>query len=117
VLMNLQKLSKLADAFAPRSRKITSAIEDLDNLIDRELTNVAKAIDAVAERLNRLMNKLKENYNTYELRIHDSIFEAIIVVINAIAQLIKVATTSQQEIVKKNRNSLLRSIFYKRNNC
>ncbi len=115
--MNLQKLSKLADAFAPRSRKITSATEDLDNLIHRELTNVAKAIDAAAKRLNRLMNKPKENYNTYELRIHDSIFEATIAVTNAIAQLIKVATTSQQEIVKKNRNSLLRSIFYKRNNC
>ncbi len=115
--MNLQKLSKLADAFAPRSRKITSAIEDLDNLIDRELINVAKAIDAAAKRLNRLINKLKKNYNTYELRIYDSILETIIVVTNVIAQLIKVVTTSQQEIVKKNCNLLLRSIFYKRNNC
>jgi DNA-binding ferritin-like protein len=116
VLMNLQKLSKLADAFAPKSGKITSAAGDLGDLVDRELTNAAKAIDAAAERLNKLMNKPREGYSTYELRIHDSILEAAIAVTNAIAQLIKAATASQQEIVKEGRGSSSRTAFYKRNN-
>ena len=116
VLMNLQKLSKLADAFAPRSGKITSAAGDLGDLVDRELTNAARAIDAAAERLNKLMSKPREGYSTYELRIHDSILEAAIAVTNAIAQLIKAATASQQEIVKEGRGSSSRTAFYKKNN-
>ncbi|KAL8792600.1 MAG: hypothetical protein Q9195_004823 [Heterodermia aff. obscurata] len=116
VLTNLQKLSKLADSFAPRTVKITNAAGDLGDLVDRELTNAAKAIDAAAERLNKLMNKPREGYSTYELKIHDSILEAAISVTNAIAQLIKAATASQQEIVKEGRGSSSRTAFYKKNN-
>ncbi|KAL8972214.1 MAG: hypothetical protein Q9183_000672 [Haloplaca sp. 2 TL-2023] len=116
VLMNLQKLSKLADAFAPKSGKITNATGDLGDLVDRELTNAAKAIDAAAERLNKLMKKPRDGYSTYELRIHDSILEAAIAVTNAIAQLIKAATASQQEIVKEGKGSSSRTAFYKKNN-
>lgn len=116
VQMNLQKLSKLADAFAPKSSKLTNASGDLGDLVDRELTNAAKAIDAAAERLNKMMKKSREGYSTYELRIHDSILEAAIAVTNAIAQLIKAATASQQEIVKEGRGSSSRTAFYKKNN-
>ena len=116
VLMNLQKLSKLADAFAPNSGKIANTKGDLGDLVDTELTNAAKAIDAAAERLNKLMNKPREGFSTYELRIHDSILQAAIAVTNAIAQLIKAATASQQEIVKEGRGSSSRTAFYKKNN-
>lgn len=115
VLMNLQKLSKLADAFAPKGSKIDTK-GDLGDLVDRELTNAANAIDAAAERLNKLMKKPRDGYSTYELRIHDSILEAAIAVTNAIAQLIKAATASQQEIVKEGRGSSSRTAFYKKNN-
>jgi hypothetical protein len=72
VQVNLQKLSKLADSFAPRSRKITNASGDLGDLVDRELINAAAAIDAATERLTKLMNKPKgPGYSTYELAIHE----------------------------------------------
>jgi len=115
VLMNLQKLSKMVDGFAPKSSKLNTA-GDLGDLVDRELTNAANAIDAAAERLNKLMKKPREGYSTYELKIHDSILEAAIAVTNAIAQLIKAATASQQEIVKEGRGSSSRTAFYKKNN-
>ena len=115
VQMNLQKLSKLADAFAPKSGKLNTS-GDLGDLVDRELTNAANAIDAAAERLNKLKRKPRDGYSTYELRIHDSILEAAIAVTNAIAQLIKAATSSQQEIVKEGRGSSSRTAFYKKNN-
>lgn len=70
VQMNLQKLSKLADAFAPKS-KITQAQGDLGELVDRELTNAANAIDAATERLTKLMKKPRDSYSTYELKIHE----------------------------------------------
>ncbi|EMC97884.1 hypothetical protein BAUCODRAFT_67645 [Baudoinia panamericana UAMH 10762] len=116
VQIALNNLSKLADAFAPKT-KLTSTSGDLGELVDREMTNAAKAIDAATERLTKLMNKPRDHYSTYELKIHDSILEAAIAVTNAIAQLIKAATASQQEIVSQGRgSSMSRTQFYKKNN-
>jgi len=115
VLMSLQKLSKLADAFAPKGTKISTK-GDLGDLVDSELTKAANAIDAAAERLNKLMKKPRDGYSTYELKINDAILEAAIAVTNAIAQLIKAATASQQEIVKEGRGSSSATAFYKKNN-
>lgn len=70
VQVNLQRLSKLADAFAPKT-KITNTQGDLGDLVDREMTNAAKAIDAATERLTRLMKKPRDSYSTYELKIHE----------------------------------------------
>ena len=115
VQMNLQKLSKLADAFAPRS-KLSDQSGKLEDIVERELANAANAIAAAAERLNKLKNKPRGGYSTYELRIHDSILEAAIAVTSAIAQLIKAATASQQEIVEQGRGSSSATVFYKKNN-
>ncbi|PSN70264.1 ANTH-domain-containing protein [Corynespora cassiicola Philippines] len=115
VLRNLQSLSKLADAFAPKS-KITNSQGDLGDLVDSELTKAANAIDAATERLAKLMKKPRDQYSTYELKIHDSILEAAIAVTNAIAQLIKAATASQQEIVREGRGSMSKTQFYKKHN-
>ncbi|KAF2747547.1 ANTH-domain-containing protein [Sporormia fimetaria CBS 119925] len=115
VLRNLQSLSKLADAFAPKS-KITNAQGDLGDLVDNELTKAANAIDAAAERLNKLMKKPRDHYTTYELSVHDSILQAAIAVTTAIAQLIKAATASQQEIVREGRGTMTRTAFYKKHN-
>ncbi|KAI9781085.1 MAG: sla2 Src-like adaptor 2 [Geoglossum umbratile] len=117
VQINLQKLSKLAEAFAPRSGKITNASGDIGDLVDRELTNAASAIDAATERLTKLKNKPKDaSYSTYDLKIHGVILEAAIAVTSAIAQLIKAATASQQEIVAQGKGSSSRTAFYKRHN-
>jgi myosin heavy subunit len=70
VQLNLQNLSKLADAFAPKS-KLTDQSGDLGELVDRELMNAASVIDKAAERLNKLMNKDRSGYSTYELKIHE----------------------------------------------
>lgn len=115
VLMNLQKLSKLADSFAPNSGKLSTK-GDLGELVDDELTKAANAINAAAERLARLKSKPKDGYSTYELRIHDSILDAALAVTNAIAKLIKAATVTQQEIVQAGRGTSSKSNFYKKNN-
>jgi huntingtin-interacting protein 1-related protein len=115
VQLSLQTLSKLADAFAPKS-KFTDKAGDLGDLVDSELTKAAAAIDAATERLNQLMNKPRDSYSTYELKIHDSILEAAIAVTNAIARLIKAATASQQEIVREGKGTSSRAAFYKKHN-
>jgi hypothetical protein len=115
VLRSLQSLSKLADAFAPKS-KIANATGDLGDLVDNELTKAANAIQAAADRLAKLKNKPRDQFSTYELKIHDSILEAAIAVTNAIAQLIKAATASQQEIVREGKGSMTSTQFYKKHN-
>lgn len=73
VQLNLQKLSKIADAFAPKS-KINSASGDLGDLVDSEMTKAAAAIDAAAQRLAKMMNKPRDSYSTYELKIHECVY-------------------------------------------
>lgn len=116
VQMNLQKLNKLADSFAPNSGKLTSNKGDLGDLVDNELTKAADAISAAAARLAKLKSKPKDGYSTYELRIHDSILDAAVAITNAIARLIKAATLTQQEIVQAGRGSSSKTDFYKKNN-
>ena len=116
VQMNLQKLSKLADAFAPKTSKLSSQSGDIGDIVDRELANAANAIDAAVARLNKMKNKPRGGYSSYELKIHDSILDAATAVTSAIAALIKAATASQQEIVKEGRGSSSRTAFYKKNN-
>ncbi|KUJ06349.1 ANTH-domain-containing protein [Mollisia scopiformis] len=116
VLMNLQKLSKLADSFAPNSGKLSANKGDLGDLVDSELNKAADAINAAAERLAKLKSKPKDGYSTYELRIHDSILDAAMAVTNAIARLIKAATVTQQEIVQAGKGTSSKSNFYKKNN-
>jgi hypothetical protein len=115
VQRDLQALSKLVDTFAPKGSKI-STNGDLGDLVDKELEKAANAIDAAAERLARLRKKPREGYTTYELRVNDSILDAALAITNAIAELIKAATASQQEIVKEGRGSSSRTAFYKKNN-
>lgn len=115
VQKNLQVLTKLTETFVSKGVHLGGG--DLGDIVDRELTNAAAAIDAAAARLAALQNKAKgPGYSTYELRIHDSILDAAIAVTNAIAQLIKAATASQQEIVAQGRGTASRTAFYKRNN-
>ncbi|PWY67517.1 cytoskeleton assembly control protein Sla2 [Aspergillus heteromorphus CBS 117.55] len=115
VQRDLQTLSKLVDAFAPKSAKIATN-GDLGDLVDQELLKAADAIDAAAQRLANLKKKPRDGFTTYELRINDVILAAAIAVTTAIAELIKAATASQQEIVREGRGSSSRTAFYKKNN-
>jgi hypothetical protein len=115
VQMNLQKLNKSVEGFAPGFGKLATK-GDLGDLVDKELTKAADAIQAAVDRLNKLRNKPRDGYSTYELRVHDSILDAAMAITTAIAQLIKAATVTQQEIVQAGRGSSSRTAFYKKNN-
>ncbi|PCH00512.1 ENTH/VHS [Penicillium occitanis (nom. inval.)] len=115
VQRDLQTLSKFVDTFAPKGSKLSTS-GDLGDLVDQELEKAANAIDAAVERLARLRKKPRDGYTTYELRVNDTILEAALAITNAIAELIKAATESQQEIVREGRGSSSRTAFYKKNN-
>ncbi len=50
------------------------------------------------------------------MKVNDTILEAALAITNAISQLIKAATDSQNEIVREGRGSSSRTAFYKKNN-
>ncbi|KAI1778994.1 ANTH-domain-containing protein [Hypoxylon cercidicola] len=116
VRLNLQKLTNLIEAFAPGFGKLATNKGDLGDLVDSELSKAADAIAAAAARLAKLKNKPRDGYSTYELKVNDSILDAAMAVANAIAQLIKAATVTQQEIVQAGRGTSSRTAFYKKNN-
>ncbi|KAI1091368.1 ANTH-domain-containing protein [Rostrohypoxylon terebratum] len=116
VRLNLQRLTNLVETFSPGFGRITNNKGDLGDLVDSELSKAADAIAAAAARLAKLKNKPRDGYSTYELKVHDSILDAAQAVTNAIAQLIKAATVTQQEIVQAGRGSSSRTAFYKKNN-
>ncbi|KAK6353411.1 sla2 Src-like adaptor 2 [Orbilia brochopaga] len=115
VHQHLQKLSKLTEAFAPKVGSLTNQSGSLEDIVDRELSNAAAAIEAAAARLSKMANRNRD-YDTFELAIHDSILNSAVAVTTAIAALIKAATDSQREIVAQGKGGGSRTAFYKRNN-
>ncbi|KAK4183206.1 endocytosis protein end4 [Podospora australis] len=115
VQMNLQRLNKLVEGFAPGFGKLASK-GDLGEVVDQELSKAADAIAAAVARLAKLQNKPRDGYSTYELGVHDSILNAAMAVTTAITQLIRAATVTQQEIVQAGRGSSSKTAFYKKNN-
>ncbi|KAF3930254.1 hypothetical protein ABW20_dc0105945 [Dactylellina cionopaga] len=115
VHQNLQRLSKLTEAFAPKAGSLTNQSGSLEDIVDRELGNAAAAIEAAVARLSKMQNRNRD-YDTFDLEIHDSILNSAIAVTTAIAALIKAATDSQREIVAQGKGGGSRTAFYKRNN-
>ncbi|KAK4174982.1 ANTH domain-containing protein [Triangularia setosa] len=115
VQMNLQRLNKSVEGFAPGFGKLANK-GDLGEIVDQELNRAADAIAAAVARLQKLKNKPRDGYSTYELSVHDSILDAAMAITTAIAQLIKAATATQQEIVQAGRGSSSKTAFYKKNN-
>jgi len=117
VQASLQHLTKLAEQYIGKGTKLTDIHKDLGEHVDSELSKAAAAIEAAAAKLAQLQEKSKDpGYSTYELKIHGSILDAAIALTNAIAQLIRAATVSQQEIVAKGKGGSSATAFYKRNN-
>ncbi|KAI0874075.1 ANTH domain-containing protein [Hypoxylon argillaceum] len=116
VQMNLMKLNKLVETFAPGFGRLINNKGDLGEIVDNELSKAADAIAAAAARLAKLRNKPRDGYSTYELKVNDTILDAAMAITNAITQLIKAATATQQEIVQAGRGSSSRTAFYKKNN-
>nr|AVP71788.1 cytoskeleton assembly control protein SLA2 [Juglanconis juglandina] len=115
VQLNLQKLNKLVETFAPGFGKLANK-GDLGELVENELSKAADAIAAAAARLTKLRNKPRDGYSTYELKVNDSILDAAMAITDAIARLIKAAAATQEEIVTAGRGSSSKTAFYKKNN-
>lgn len=110
-----QKLSNMVESLVPRNAFdiVAKSNEDIGDLVDRELSNAASAIDAAAARLQAMLG---QRNGGGELNVHDSLLDAAMSITSAIAELIRAATESQREIVNEGKGNSSRTAFYKRNN-
>ncbi|KAJ2159512.1 sla2 Src-like adaptor 2 [Coemansia sp. RSA 552] len=96
---------------------VTNTSEDVSNLVEREMLSAARAIDEAVRRLQALANQPRDaSLTDHQVQVNDAILDSSMAMTNAIAQLIRAATASQQEIVAQGRGSSSEEAFYKKNN-
>ena len=104
----IQSMYSLFESLVPKEVAVTLAnVEDIDQLVEREMRNAAEAVMNAAKRLDTIA--LNSN-------VHSSIIGAAKSLMDAIRILIQRATDSQQEIVQHGRGSTTSGAFYKKNN-
>ncbi|KAJ2761888.1 sla2 Src-like adaptor 2, partial [Coemansia nantahalensis] len=117
---SLGTLTALARGLAPddsRKLSVINSSEDLSDLVEREMLGAARAIDEAVARLQALANQPRDSSLTdHQVQVHDAILDSSMAMTNAIAQLIRAATASQQEIVAQGQGSSSKTAFYKKNN-
>ncbi|KAJ3318474.1 sla2 Src-like adaptor 2 [Boothiomyces sp. JEL0866] len=84
---------------------------DLGDAVESAMGAAFKAIEEAGKRLQALLQSQGPNLN-----VNSAILQAAIAITTAIANLIKCATASQQEIVAQNKGSATSTAFYKKNN-
>ncbi|CAG8617448.1 16903_t:CDS:10, partial [Dentiscutata erythropus] len=114
----LQKVSKVVEGMLRHNLDVTNKADgEIGNLVEQEMMNAAKVIEAATARIQALMLRPRDTgLSATELNVHDAILESALAVTNAIANLIRCATASQQEIVAQGRGLSSTAAFYKKNN-
>ncbi|KAI8803241.1 ANTH domain-containing protein [Cladochytrium replicatum] len=107
----LSGISPLLEKLVPEQLVSVTNVEseDIVDVVDREMRNAANAVDAAARRLAALLSKPLD-------KVHGSLIDCAVTITNAIAELIRCATASQQEIVAHGKGSSTKGAFYKKNN-
>ncbi|KAJ2373284.1 sla2 Src-like adaptor 2 [Coemansia sp. RSA 2607] len=116
----LATLTGLAEGLVPKDVNrvsVATTSEDVSDLVEREMLNAARAIDEAVARLQSLINQPRDSsLSDHQVQVNDAILDSSMAMTNAIAQLIRAATASQQEIVAQGRGSSSKAAFYKKNN-
>ncbi|KAH9820049.1 ANTH domain-containing protein [Melampsora americana] len=114
----LQNLSATVEGLIPKgSTDLAKANGEIGELVDREMSMAARAIEEATKRLEGLMSRPRDQrHSAIEIQVHDAILAASLAITNAIARLIAAATESQSEIVAQGKGSSTAQAFYKRNN-
>ncbi|ORX86018.1 hypothetical protein K493DRAFT_319868 [Basidiobolus meristosporus CBS 931.73] len=114
---SLTSVIELTEALIPKATVVKSGDEDLGDAVEREMRNAARVIEEANARLANLMNKPRNpEITATEYQVHSAILDSAMAMTSAIANLIRRATISQQEIVAEGKGSSSTTAFYKKNN-
>ncbi|RUS34823.1 ANTH domain-containing protein [Jimgerdemannia flammicorona] len=116
---SLLKVSRVAESLVitEAAHVVTLPDAELGDIVEKEMLNAARVIEDASARILALINKPRNpELSATDMQVHTAILEYVMGITNAIANLIKAATASQQEIVSQGRGSSTKEAFYKKNN-
>ncbi|WLF81350.1 sla2 Src-like adaptor 2 [Lodderomyces elongisporus] len=115
--LELQTSMKLLGGLFDELRS-SSAIDfkggNLEDLLDRELSQTVKTVDHASQFLTNLM----KDVTIYggDVKVHEALLACAKAITDAVARLIKASVSSQKEIVDRGMGKQSRTEFYKKNN-
>jgi huntingtin-interacting protein 1-related protein len=112
-VMSLLNISPLMEQIAPKG-VLDSVGGDLGDVVEREMQAAARAIEEATKKLQSLIQA--PSLMSGDLNVNQAILASAMALTNAIAQLIRCATVSQQEIVAQGKGASSNAAFYKKNN-
>ncbi|ORZ19052.1 cytoskeleton assembly control protein [Absidia repens] len=115
----LMKLStKTEDLILTGATDINKLAEgEVGDLVEQEMSNAARAIEEATAKIQALMRRpANPEFSATDIQVNELILNSVLALTNAIANLIKCATASQQEIVAQGRGSSSKAAFYKKHN-
>jgi hypothetical protein len=90
---------------------------EVGDLVEQEMSKAARAIEEASAKIQDLMRRpANPAFSATDIQVHQLILNSVLALTNAIANLIKCATASQQEIVSQGRGSSSKAAFYKKHN-
>ncbi|KAI9248285.1 I/LWEQ domain-containing protein [Phascolomyces articulosus] len=90
---------------------------EIGDLVEQEMSNAARAIEEATAKIQALMQRPSNpEFSATDLQVHKLLLNSVLALTNAIANLIKCATASQQEIVAQGRGTSSKAAFYKKHN-
>ncbi|KAG1142464.1 hypothetical protein G6F37_002626 [Rhizopus arrhizus] len=90
---------------------------EVGDLVEQEMTRAARAIEDATAKIQELMRRpANPSFSATDIQVHQLILNSVLALTNAIGNLIKCATASQQEIVAQGRGSSSKAAFYKKHN-
>ncbi|KAI8146775.1 I/LWEQ domain-containing protein [Fennellomyces sp. T-0311] len=115
----LTKLSqKTEDLILTGGTDINKIAEgEIGDLVEQEMSNAARAIEEATAKIQALMQRPSNpEFSATDIQVHKLLLNSVLALTNAIANLIKCATASQQEIVAQGRGTSSKAAFYKKHN-
>ncbi|KAI7901271.1 I/LWEQ domain-containing protein [Cokeromyces recurvatus] len=115
----LTKLSqKTEDLILTATTDVNKMAEgEIGELVEQEMSRAARAIEEATAKIQELMRRpANPSFSATDIQVHQLILNSVLALTNAIANLIKCATASQQEIVSQGRGTSSKAAFYKKHN-
>uniref|UniRef100_A0A147BSL9 Putative actin-binding protein n=2 Tax=Ixodes ricinus TaxID=34613 RepID=A0A147BSL9_IXORI len=113
-------LQKSLEAVSASSRALSTSLGEADtrklgDMVEEELSQMDKAIEEAAKRIQDMLDKSREGDSGIKLEVNSKILDACTGIMQAIRELVKSSKHLQEEIVGKEKGSASKKEFYSRN--
>ncbi|EEC19305.1 huntingtin interacting protein, putative [Ixodes scapularis] len=115
-----EALQKSLEAVSASSRALSTSLGEADtrklgDMVEEELSQMDKAIEEAAKRIQDMLEKSREGDSGIKLEVNSKILDACTGIMQAIRELVKSSKHLQEEIVGKEKGSASKKEFYSRN--